>query len=115
MSPARGSDSARRVWITGHNGFTGHFLTEALTEAGFEPVPAAPLSEFDLRVVSDIERELDRVRPDYVIHLAAVSFVAHGEAADFYAVNTVGTLNLLERLAQSGHPVRKVIVASSAN
>jgi nucleoside-diphosphate-sugar epimerase len=115
MSPARGSDSGRRVWITGHNGFTGHFLTEALTQAGFEPVPAAPLSEFDLRVLPHIERELDRARPDYVIHLAAVSFVAHGEAADFYAVNTVGTMNLLERLAQPGHPVRKVIVASSAN
>lgn len=115
MSPAPASDSGRRVWITGHSGFTGHYLSGALKEAGFEPIAAAQLPEFDLRSPASIERELERARPDYVIHLAAVSYVAHGHAADFYEVNAAGTAQLLECLAQSSSRPRKVIIASSAN
>jgi nucleoside-diphosphate-sugar epimerase len=118
MSPAPASDAAgpgRRVWITGHGGFTGRYLSSALHEAGFEPVAASELPTFDLRNVESIERELARARPEYVIHLAAVTFVAHGRASDFYEVNTVGTAQLLECLARSAYAPRKVIVASSAN
>ena len=115
MSPAPASESRGRVWITGHSGFTGHYLSVALAEAGFEPIAAAHLREFDLCDPQSIERELARTRPDYVIHLAAVSYVAHGEATDFYAVNTVGTAQLLECLAQLSGSLRKVIIASSAN
>jgi nucleoside-diphosphate-sugar epimerase len=115
MSPAPASESRGRVWITGHSGFTGHYLSVALAEAGFEPIAAAHLREFDLCDPQSIERELARARPDYVIHLAAVSYVAHGEATDFYAVNTVGTAQLLECLAQLSGSLRKVIIASSAN
>ena len=114
MSPAPVSEPGR-VWITGHNGFTGRYLSAALARAGFEPIAAPDLPAFDLRDAASIERELNRARPDYVVHLAAVSYVAHGNATDFYEINTVGTLRLLERLAQSGLPLRKVIVASSAN
>jgi nucleoside-diphosphate-sugar epimerase len=115
MSPAPASESRGRVWITGQSGFTGQHLSAALGEAGFEPVAAAHLPEFDLRSPASIERELERAQPDYVIHLAAVSFVAHGRAADFYEVNAIGTLQLLECLARSPRRPRKVIVASSAN
>jgi GDP-6-deoxy-D-talose 4-dehydrogenase len=115
MSPAPASESGGRVWITGQSGFTGHYLAAALATAGFAPIAAAHPPEFDLRMAESIERELDRVRPDYVIHLAAVSDVAHGAVEDFYQVNTVGTAHLLACLARSSRPVRKVIVASSAN
>jgi nucleoside-diphosphate-sugar epimerase len=50
-----------------------------------------------------------------VIHLAAVSFVGHGDAAAFYAVNTIGTANLLEALLAEGVRPRRVVIASSAN
>lgn len=115
MSPVQGSESRGRVWITGHSGFTGHHLSLALADAGFAPVASAHLPEFDLRDAHSIERELERARPDYVIHLAAVSYVGHGEAADFYQVNAVGTLALLEALARSALPLRKIVLASSAN
>jgi nucleoside-diphosphate-sugar epimerase len=115
MSPVPASEPGGRVWITGHSGFTGHHLSVALVDAGCTPVASAHLPEFDLRDPASIERELERARPDYVIHLAAVSYVAHGEATDFYAVNAVGTLRLLERLVHVAHPVRKIVLASSAN
>lgn len=118
MSPApasEGTHAGRRVWITGHGGFTGRHLSAALRDAGYEPVPAPDLPAFDLRDPASIERELARAKPDYVIHLAAVTFVAHGRAADFYEVNTVGTANLLDALARRPTPPRKVLLASSAN
>ena len=114
MSPAPVSERGR-VWITGHHGFTGRYLSAALAHEGFEPIAAPDLPVFDLRDAGSIERELDRVRPDYVVHLAAVSYVAHGNATDFYAINTVGTARLLECLARGGLSLRKVVLASSAN
>ena len=115
MSPAPASKSGGRVWITGHSGFTGYYLSSELAQAGFEPIAAPHPPDFELRDIGNVERELERARPDYVVHLAAVSYVAHGRAADFYEVNTVGTANLLECLARAAPAPRKVIVASSAN
>lgn len=115
MSAASVSESRGRVWVSGAGGFTGQYLLPALTQAGFEAVAAPPLAAFDLRDAAAIEAELTRAQPDYVVHLAAVSFVAHGRAADFYEVNTVGTELLLQALARSGRALRKVVLASSAN
>jgi nucleoside-diphosphate-sugar epimerase len=115
MSPAPASRTGGRVWITGNSGFTGQYLSAELVRAGFEPIEAAHLPEFDLRDLGSIDRELERARPDYVIHLAAIAYVAHGRAADFYEVNTVGTAQLLECLARTAVRPRKVILASSAN
>lgn len=55
------------------------------------------------------------VRPDYVIHLAAISFVQHAQAEAFYGVNVIGTLNLLQALADTGIAPRRILLASSAN
>jgi nucleoside-diphosphate-sugar epimerase len=115
MSPAYASERRGRVWVSGASGFTGHYVVAALERAGFEVFVPPPPPEFDLRHPETIDREWTRARPEYVIHLAAVSHVAHGRPADFYEVNTVGTTLLLESLAASALPLRKVVVASSAN
>jgi nucleoside-diphosphate-sugar epimerase len=52
--------------------------------------------------------------PDYIVHLAGISYVAHGQARDFYETNVFGALNVLEACCKSGISPAKTILASSA-
>ncbi len=112
----------RRVLVTGLTGFTGRHLARELAAAGFEVfgIGAHADGHSECRQVdlADRARLLEVVRdiaPDYVVHLAAIAFVAHGNANAFYDVNVVGTRNLLEVLSASGLQLRAVLLASSAN
>ncbi|SEF19821.1 GDP-mannose 4,6 dehydratase [Variovorax sp. NFACC28] len=49
------------------------------------------------------------------MHLAAISFVGHAHDEAFYAVNVVGTTNLLNALVKLSVRPRRVLLASSAN
>ena len=116
-----------RVLITGVDGFTGRYLAHTLHEAGHEvhglvqhAIPdgvqgvsvchAADLS--DARALLEV---VSRVQPGKVAHLAAIAFVAHGDASAMYNTNLLGTRNLLEALAASHSPLTAVLLASSAN
>ena len=104
-----------RALITGLSGFTGGHVAAALAARGVDVLdPAALVDGFDLTDPATIRAALDRGAPDHVLHLGAVSFVAHDDPNDFYRINTVGTVNLLEALAGRSD-VRKLVVASSAN
>jgi len=113
-----------RVLITGIDGFTGSYLSRRLRQDGFQVFGTvrsahAPLQPgvfaVDLGDRPGIARVVDVVRPDYVVHLAAISFVAHGDVAAIYNINIVGTRNLLEALALAHYRPRQVLLASSAN
>ena len=69
----------------------------------------------DLLDADAVRRFVEAESFNYVVHLAAVSFVAHETAADYYRVNVLGTLNLLEALAAVPGKLKKVVLASSAN
>jgi nucleoside-diphosphate-sugar epimerase len=114
---------SRRVLLTGASGFTGRHAAQALRNAGFvvhewrQSVSGEDpcVEAVDLLDRAEVAAAVARCRPDVVLHLAAISFVAHGDAASIYAVNIVGTRNLLEALAASDMPPRHVLLASSAN
>ncbi len=130
MSTASRSDAApagegagKRALITGLRGFTGHYLARELENAGYRVfgtampgAPAAPdLFELDLCDRAAVAAMVEQVKPDVVAHLAAISFVAHSDAAQIYNVNILGTRNLLEALAICAHKPSAVLLASSAN
>jgi nucleoside-diphosphate-sugar epimerase len=109
------SDGAR-VLVTGCSGFTGRYVAERLRAAGYAVVdPEAGGRAFDLTQPGSLVPVIEAARPDYVIHLAALTFVGHADAGGFYRVNAVGTTNLLDALLSTDRRPRRVILASSAN
>jgi len=109
------SDAAR-VLVTGCTGFTGRYVADALTHAGYAVIDAEHAGpQFDLTQAASVRAVVNEARPDYVIHLAALSFVGLNDASGFYAVNAVGTTNLLEAIAASKLNPRRIVIASSAN
>jgi GDP-6-deoxy-D-talose 4-dehydrogenase len=109
------SSARGRVLVTGLAGFTGAYLRRALEAAGFEVCGTSEPPEFDLREPESVNTAVRDACPDYVIHLAGISFIPHGNATDIYATNVVGVTHLLEAVRRNAPDVRKVVLASSAN
>lgn len=110
------------VLITGIRGFTGAYLAEELRQAGYRVVglvqdETARADEYicDLLDRDRLFQIVAELKPDFVVHLAAISFVAHGDVNEIYRVNLLGALNLLEGLAAGNVQPKKVLLASSAN
>lgn len=116
-----------RVLITGADGFTGRYLAHTLHEAGHEVhglvqravpngVPSVSVCHMaNLLDEQSLTTVVNRIKPDMVVHLAAISFVAHGDASAIYQTNLLGTRNLLEALATNTSSLTSVLLASSAN
>jgi len=108
----------KRVFLTGHTGFKGGWLALWLTKMGaqvfgysLEP-PSQPnlfsilklekrlavSSIADIREAEALERAMADSQPDIVMHLAAQPLVRYSyrEPAETFAVNVMGTVNLLQ-------------------
>jgi nucleoside-diphosphate-sugar epimerase len=99
------------ILLTGSAGFTGLIFRQQAEAVGHTVWPMAA----DLTDKAAVAAEIAQVRPRAVVHLAAISFVGHADDAAFYAVNVVGTTNLLSALAALPEKPCKVLLASSAN
>lgn len=99
------------VLVTGLSGFTGQYVKEVLISAGHQVTGLSA----DLLDADAVVAEVKEIKPDAVIHLAAIAYVAHGSPDDFYKVNLVGTRHLLQALSEHAPDLNKVLLASSAN
>lgn len=102
-----------RVLVTGLDGFTGTHLAPLLRQRGYEVIRASQ-PEFDLLDAQSIAATVEAARPEFVIHLAGITFVPHQDASAIYAVNTVGTTSLLSALESAAPRLRKVMLASTS-
>ena len=100
-----------KVMITGLSGFTGQYVKDELLQHGHDVVGLSS----DLTDQAGLNAEIKTVQPDAIIHLAAIAFVAHGSANDFYETNLIGTRNLLEAIAIHHPKISSILLASSAN
>jgi nucleoside-diphosphate-sugar epimerase len=118
----------KRVLITGAEGFTGRYVADALAGRGIEVHGIVRSSgherrdaryvschAVDLRDADAVDRVVAAIAPDRVLNLAGISFPAHGDVAEIYAANLLGTRNLLSALANQKTPPQCVILVSSAN
>lgn len=111
----------KKVLLTGIDGFTGKYVADLLLQQGYDVVglvyknPKQGEVACDLTDKSAVKKMLDFVKPQYIIHLAAISFVGHQDQSAFYNVNVFGALNLLEVAAELQLDLKKIILASSAN
>lgn len=115
-------DSAsKRVLITGLDSFTGRHLDRYLSNLGYHVFGTTlgsssgeRLLHCDITDAQQCEHVLTSVLPDFVIHLAGISYVGHARLDAFYQVNTLGTEYLLQAIANVTPSIKKVILASSA-
>jgi nucleoside-diphosphate-sugar epimerase len=72
-------------------------------------------SSLDLCDRDAVREFVVKVSPNVVVHLAAISFVAHADVAEIYRTNILGTRNLLEAMTLCDKKPDAILLASSAN
>ena len=124
----------RHVFLTGHTGFKGSWLSlwlDALGAdvTGYALAPPTQPSLFeqaavrassvrtvcaDIRDFPRLKAAVAECRPEVVIHMAAQSVVRRGyeDPIETYSSNVMGTVHLLEALRQLGQPCVVVNVTS---
>lgn len=114
---SRSEAAPRRVLVTGLEGFTGRYVARELERAGYEVrgLSNAWGGRVDLLDAGAVHAAVAEIRPQAVIHLAAIAFVAHGDVDGLYRTNIVGTRHLLVALADLPVAPSIVVLASSAN
>ena len=111
------------VLVTGATGFTGFHLSKALKNKGaivwgLSNAEKLPEDSHGLKVnledYGQVLNAVQKVRPDYIVHLAGISFAAHDNANPYYKDNVLGTQNLLDACIAAKLLPKKIIIASSA-
>jgi nucleoside-diphosphate-sugar epimerase len=103
--------SRNKVWVIGSDSFTGKYLIPRLMSEGFDVVTTL----IDITDRDAINNSMASIRPDYIINLAAISFVPDGVSEKIYAVNTFGVANILDAAMLLDVRPKKIILASTAN
>ncbi|MFT5719870.1 MAG: nucleoside-diphosphate-sugar epimerase [Motiliproteus sp.] len=114
--------SKKRVLVTGASGFTGFHLLRRLDALECSTLSLVHHSTAgknervaDICDTAQLTATIAEFRPDFVVHLAAISFVGHGNSLDFYRTNVLGTQSLLDALVAANIGSPRILIASSAN
>jgi len=119
-----------RVLITGIAGFVGTHLVDFLQRQDPAPdvfglikprgtlpdlPPTVTLVEADLEDAPSVERALDSVVPDRIVHLAAQSSpqLSWADPAGTFRTNVLGLMHVLEAVRKRGLAPRTLVVGSA--
>jgi len=95
----------RRVVVTGGRGFLGSYVVDNLRKRGVKHVLAPTKKEYDLRLGEAVKKMYDDMKPDIVIHLAAIvgGIGANRERpGEFFYDNLMMGVQLMELARQRG-------------
>lgn len=125
--------AGKRVFLTGHTGFKGSWLSLWLQSLGAEvtgfalnPPTSPSLFEIanvssgmnsiigDVRDQTNLTKAMQEAQPDIVFHLAAQALVrfSYDNPVETYSTNVMGTVHLLEAV-RSTSSVRGVVIVTS--
>ncbi|MFT6288983.1 MAG: nucleoside-diphosphate-sugar epimerase [Alcanivorax sp.] len=118
--------NGKTILITGASGFTGRHFISLAKQAGYRCVAlrhhehesvsgADECFTANLLNLPSLQTAVAQAKPDKLLHLAAISFVAHENTAEIYQTNLIGTLNLLNAVSAQASSIEKIVIASSAN
>ena len=123
----------KRVFLTGHTGFKGSWLSLWLQSMGVDLTGYALISPTkrnlfqqagvvdgmksvvgDVRDLNSLQKVMDAAQPEIVIHMAAQSLVRYGyqNPVETYSTNVMGSVNLLESVRHTPS-VRAVVNVTS--
>ena len=111
-----------KVLISGINSFTGVYLESYLSSLGYDVYGLtqddnAKAKELicDISSYTSVDSAVKKIKPQILIHLAAISFVAHEDKEELYRTNIVGTKNLLEAFKQLNINDKHFVFPSTSN
>ena len=105
----------RRLYVTGVGGFVGHHLAQMVASGAFGECELHSVPDgMDIRDADGLRTSIASAKPDWVIHLAARSFVPDSfvNPRETFDVNFLGTLNLLCALRDTAFTGRLLYVSS---
>jgi CDP-glucose 4,6-dehydratase len=123
----------KKVLITGHTGFKGSWLSIWLSMLnakiyGFSLEKPSDLNMFDIlniknqiehkdgdiRNLNSLKNYIQKVKPDFIFHLAAQALVSKSymNPTETISTNVIGTMNLLEVLRKINYSCNCIIITS---
>ena len=103
-----------KILITGGSGMLGSYVAVQAAESGWETwatytqhkieISECETIQLDIRDGSAVQKAFEEVRPDAVIHTAAMAKpdICEVEKGDTYAVNVIGTQNIISACEKVG-------------
>jgi len=112
----------KKVLIIGIESFTGKHLSKSLVQNKFD-VYGTSLHDVDIDTIypcdisdkNSIKKIIEKVKPNYIINLAGISFVGNANRELFYKINVLAVENILDSCLEiKDYKPQKIILASSA-